>query len=264
MRRVLLALIPLAVLGPAGSSRAEPAPDSTAKWDHAASAENVVVGRVVETHTTHREPRSCIIDPREYCHVEILEVLQGSMKAGKVVRGWFTPTLNFGRRNARAVGKLALLFPEPDGFNTIMRTDDGLPAGGVLLLRDRTDPALERMRLAIRQASLDSLIARADAVCLGGYRYGQSTEFVVRRWIAGEHPGNLLWLEHAAGEPSQGGKVLMFLERDAQGRLRPVGNGRGELAVRHGRVVRYDRKLDDVLREICDRRPYSTFVASAQ
>lgn len=266
-RSVMPGVVLFAVLAWVGASLATPAapPDSTAKWDHAASAQNIVIGRVVETHFKPWDSRSCIIDTRQFCRVEILDVLQGSMQPWTVVEGWFHGVgWGAGRRFAQTVGKLAVLFPETDGFHALMRVGDDLPGGGVLVLRDRNDPALERMRLAIRQASLDTLIARADVVCLGGYRYGQTTEFVVRRWIAGENPREVIGILHGEGEAGQPGKVLMFLTRDSRGNLQPVGNGRGELAVSRGRVVRFDRKLDDVLREICERRPCSTFVASAR
>jgi len=182
--------------------------------------------------------------------------------------GWFAgdpdSAWDLWARHRSAVGKLAVLFPESIDFHTVMRTGPDLPGRGVVVLDGIDDPALERMRLAIRRASLDTLLARAEAICFGGYRRGQSTEFIVRQWLSGERPQPPLLVWHPNGGSAETGKVLMFLERDADGRWQPVGNGAGELAVRVGRVVRFGRRLDDVIEEIRERSGAASTVLSSR
>jgi hypothetical protein len=267
--RALVALAALATLVLAVPGFAGPAPaiDPDVMWDRAGCAENIVLARIVDAHMKAHEAGSCFIDSREYCRVDILEVLQGALQP-KRVDGWFAgdpdSAWDLWARHRSAVGKLAVLFPESIDFHTVMRTGPDLPGRGVVVLDGIDDPALERMRLAIRRASLDTLLARAEAICFGGYRRGQSTEFIVRQWLSGERPQPPLLVWHPNGGSAETGKVLMFLERDADGRWQPVGNGAGELAVRGGRVVRFGRRLDDVIEEIRERSGAASTVLSSR
>lgn len=190
--------------------------------------------------------------------LDVREVLRGKWKLGRCV-GEFGSVAEFPWNNRMNGfrGRWAVVFPLVRGGIILLRYGPELPGDGVLIVAGPTDPAIERLRLAMRRATLDSLIARAEVICIGGpipRRLKRADHLLVKEWVAGPGRCDTLSMFWPWAVAPKSERVLLFLARNPSGRLEPLGMGAGELIVENGRVPEIDRSLAEVLTQIRARR----------